>query len=115
MKPWKLISITVLALLAGLAMPALEAQSDRLGRHAEMITFNAPGAGTGSGQGTLPNNINPQGAITGYYADANNVTHGFLRARDGTFTTFEAPGAATNPGQGTFSFDVSPAGAITGF
>jgi hypothetical protein len=28
--------------------------------------------------------INPAGAITGYYYDANQVYHGFLRARDGT-------------------------------
>ena len=40
-----------------------------------MITvFDAPGAGTGPGQGTFPFNspnlINPNGAITGYYIDS---------------------------------------------
>ena len=52
-----------------------------------IITFDAPGAGTGSGQGTgcfaftdcsvLVNNF---GAITGYYLDAKNVFHGFVRS-----------------------------------
>jgi hypothetical protein len=26
--------------------------------------------------------INPEGAITGYYTDSNNVVHGFLRRAD---------------------------------
>jgi hypothetical protein len=39
--------------------------------------------------------INPAGAITGYYYDANQVYHGFLRARDGTLTTLDLPGAGT--------------------
>ena len=30
-----------------------------------LTTFDAPGAGTGSGQGTFANDINPAGAITG--------------------------------------------------
>ena len=37
--------------------------------------------------------INPEGAIVGSYTDLAGATHGFLRARDGTFTTFDAPGA----------------------
>jgi len=51
------------------------------------------------------------------YIDANNVVHGFLRARDGTTTTFDAPGAGTGSGQGTFTSDsdgLNPAGAISG-
>ena len=69
-----------------------------------IITFDAPGAGTMAGQGTgcfagtdcsvLINNF---GAITGYYLDANNVYHGFVRSPDGKFTSFEAPGADTTP------------------
>ena len=42
-------------------------------------TFDAPGAGTGPGQGTVALSNNPAGAITGYYTDGNNVSHGFLR------------------------------------
>jgi len=40
--------------------------------------FDAPGAGTGAGQGTIPSCNNPVGAITGYSLDASNVYHGFL-------------------------------------
>ena len=58
----------------------------------------------------LPNSINPEGAITGYYYDANFVDHGFLRAPDGTFTTFDPPGS----GNGTNPSGINPAGAITG-
>jgi hypothetical protein len=88
-----------------------------------IITIDAPGAGTGSGQGTgcfaytdcsvLINNF---GAITGYYLDANNVFHGFVRSPDGTFTTFDSPGADTTPGNfnGTLPNAINDAGAITG-
>ena len=41
--------------------------------------FNAPGAGTGPGQGTQPSVINPAGVITGSYVDTDGVYHGFLR------------------------------------
>ena len=89
-----------------------------------IITFDAPGAGTGAGQGTgcfdysdcsvLLNNF---GAITGYYLDANNVYHGFLRSPEGKFTTFDAPGANTTPGSysGTFPVSINDQGAITGY
>jgi hypothetical protein len=45
--------------------------------------------GTGPGQGTLPQSINPAGAITGYYTDASGLSHGFVRAPDGAITTFD--------------------------
>jgi hypothetical protein len=47
-------------------------------------SFDAPGAANLTPQapwywmGTLPYSINDQGVITGYYVDANNVSHGFL-------------------------------------
>ena len=44
-----------------------------------IITFDAPGAGTGPGQGTLSFAINPAGLITGFYVDAGDAIHGFLR------------------------------------
>jgi hypothetical protein len=87
------------------------------------ITFDAPGAGTGSGQGTgcfaysdcsvLINNF---GAITGYYLDANNVFHGFVRSPEGKFTTFDSPDADTTPGDGngTLPNAINDAGAVTG-
>jgi hypothetical protein len=44
-----------------------------------ITTFDAPGAGTASGQGTIPETPNQFGVITGQYIDANNVHFGFLR------------------------------------
>ena len=52
---------------------------------------------------------NPAGVIAGWYFDANTVSHGFLRARDGTIATFNSPSAGTSPGQGTFLFTINPA------
>ena len=41
--------------------------------------FDAPGAGTGAGQGTFPDGLNIEGVIIGMSTDANNAVHGFLR------------------------------------
>lgn len=83
-----------------------------------ITVFDAPGAGTGPFQGTFafsPLIIAPNGSIAGYYVDSANVSHGFLRDRNGTITTFDAPGAGTGAGQGTFSYAISPNGAVTGY
>src|SRR4029077_2105420 len=58
-----------------------------------ITTFDAPGAGTGTVQGTYAFNIAPSGTIIGYTRDAGNVRHGFIRSQQGSFTTFDAPGA----------------------
>jgi len=58
--------------------------------------------------------INPMGAITGTYFDANRVLHGFLRSPDGTFTAIDAPGAGAGGGSGTQAYSINPAGTITG-
>ncbi len=42
-----------------------------------IATFDAPGAGTGSGQGTFSGGINPAGTIPGIYLDDTNVYHGY--------------------------------------
>jgi hypothetical protein len=81
-----------------------------------ITVFDAPGAGTGPGQGTFPFSpliMNPNGAITGWYIDSAFVSHGFLRDRNGGFTTFDVPGAEAGPG--TFPFAISQGGEITGF
>jgi hypothetical protein len=94
-------------------------------RNAEgkLKTFDVPGAGTGSYQGTgCPGcnlGLNQWGAIAGIYSDANTVNHGFLRSPDGKFTTFDAPGAGTDSYEGTGCFSDCPVslndwGAITG-
>jgi hypothetical protein len=90
-----------------------------------IITFNVPGAGTGSGQGTLPGFlnpglastgfINPAGAVTGAYLDASNVFHGFVRDPFGVIITFNVLDAGTGSGQGTIGGSgINPAGAVTG-
>jgi len=47
-------------------------------RGGALTVFDAPGS---QGLFTFPLSINPAGATTGYYADANSVFHGFLRSR----------------------------------
>jgi len=80
-----------------------------------ITTFDVPAAGTGAFQGTLPESINPSGAITRQYLDASGVNHGFLRDKHGVITTFDAPGAGTGAGQGTFPTTNNPSDAITGY
>ena len=45
-----------------------------------IITFDAPGAGTGPGQVW---SISPNGAVTGFFFDPNNVVHGFVQEAAG--------------------------------
>jgi hypothetical protein len=47
-------------------------------RDGKLTTFDAPGAGTGNNQGTLPLAITPAGVIMGLYRDAKGLSHGFL-------------------------------------
>jgi len=86
-----------------------------------IIEFNAPNAGTASGQGTFPQDNNENGAITGYSIDAEVSCHGFLRTPDGIITSFDAPGSATykscqsgNAG-GTWANGINPRGDIVGY
>ena len=88
-----------------------------------LTTFDVPGAGTGSYQGSgcpgCARGLNQLGVIAGTYIDANSVQHGFLRSPDGKFTTFDAPGAGTGSYEGTGCPSDCPTslndwGAITG-
>src|SRR4029077_19277380 len=79
-----------------------------------IITFDAPGAGTGPFLGTYPLAINPAGVIAGQVVDANNVIHGFVRDANGAITTFDAPDAGTDPGLGTTAWSINPGGVIAG-
>jgi len=108
------ISVLALVFFTGFVLaPSPQAQA-QVGQKPEIITFDVPGAGTGAGQGTFPGGIDDRGAIVGFYVDAGNVNHGFLRDPDGIITTFDAPGAGTGAGQGTVPQQSNPAGAITG-
>ena len=80
-----------------------------------IITIDAPGAGTAAGQGTQANAVNPAGAVTGWYLDANYVWYGFLRTPNGRIITFSPPGAGTTGlYQGSGGWGITPAGEITG-
>jgi hypothetical protein len=81
----------------------------------KIITFEAPGAGKGSGEGTVPISINLAGKITGLTRDTNLVRHGFLRDEHGKITVFDDPNAGTDSGQGTRAYSINPKGAITGY
>jgi hypothetical protein len=82
----------------------------------DFLSFDAPGAGTNPGtfEGTYPFGINPNGAITGWYIDGDDLNHGFIRDQHGAFTTFDLPGAGTGPGQGPRVFSIAPNGSVTG-
>ncbi len=93
-------------------------------RDGTFTTFDPPDAGTvpGSFQGTnaaefMPafGGINPAGTITGFYADANSVYHGYIRTARGTFVTFDVPRAGTGNWQGTLPLNINPKVAITGW
>lgn len=83
--------------------------------------LDAPGAGEGlqppvmghpellSGQGTLATGVNDGGKITGYFIDAKNLRHGFLRDKFGTFLTFDVAGSG-----GTSPESINSSGEIVG-
>lgn len=64
---------------------------------------------------TIPEAINLEGAITGYYNDGYNLNHGFVRSPNGSITTFDAPDAGTGFFQGTLAWGINLEGAITGY
>jgi hypothetical protein len=74
-------------------------------RKTAIITFDPPGS-----QFTLAIAINPHGTIAGLYGDSVS-SHGYVRARDGSFTTFDVPGAGPDKGQ---CESINPAGTIAG-
>ena len=81
----------------------------------KFTTFDAPGAGTGSYQGTgcpsdCPVSINDWGAITGSYLDANYVSHGYLRSPEGKILTVDPVGSTY-----TFPAGINDFGSITGY
>src|ERR1700676_4716934 len=66
-----------LALLVATAWPQLALAENQI------TTFDPPGAGTTSTQGTFPQQVLNSGAIVGYLIDANDVAHGFIRSPHG--------------------------------
>jgi len=103
-----LLAIAVSVVLAMSVRVSAQEQQERSGYHrGTIITFDAPGAGTGYFQGTFAFSINPEGAIAGTYQDSGGVYHGYLRAADGTIVESHqaacstgAPGVSSQPGSG---------------
>lgn len=81
----------------------------------KFTTFDAPGAGTGSSEGTgcpsdCPVSINDWGAITGSYIDATDTSHGYLRSPGGKIVTVDPTGTLF-----TFTDGINDLGSITGY
>jgi hypothetical protein len=51
-------------------------------KHGAFVEFDVPGSGTGPGQGPNVYSIAPNGAVAGFFLDADNVVHGFVREAD---------------------------------
>ncbi|HET6176786.1 MAG TPA: hypothetical protein VFE61_07640, partial [Candidatus Sulfotelmatobacter sp.] len=77
MRHTRTLVLAISALLIATAWPQLA-----LAAH-QITTFDPPGAGKGAGQGTFSQQNLNSGVIVGYYVDANNVSHGFIRSRHG--------------------------------
>jgi hypothetical protein len=80
--------------------------------------FNAPGAGTGAGQGTNfggLSGINTAGTITGPYVDSKGVFHSYIRSTTGKFTILNVTSAGKSAGQGTLAGNINTSGEIAGF
>jgi hypothetical protein len=112
-----LLSVTLLVSTAGYSQST---HSNASLSQPTIVKFDAPNAGTASGQGTFPQDNNENGAITGYSIDTEVSCHGFLRTPDGTTVSFDAPGSATfkscqsgNAG-GTWAYGINSGGEIVG-
>ena len=80
----------------------------------QFIEIDAPGAGSTLFLGTTAQDINANGDIAGFYTDANNASHGFVRTSGQALTVFDAPGAGTTGDQGTDSQGINSVGTIVG-
>ena len=89
------------------------------------MTFDAPGSGTGAGEGTVTaffDGLNDSEDLAGNYADSKLVNHGYIRKSGGAFSTFSAPKAGTDHTgcptdvacKGTFASGINGAGTFVG-
>lgn len=107
----------IMRIPSGLAPPFMT-QNEKLARAAhpaalspvqaaQFTTIDAPGAGTGSGQGTVAYAINSTGTIAGYYEDGSGNVFAFILA-NGSFTTF-----GVNGGQ-ALAYGINDKGDVSG-
>lgn len=80
-----------------------------------MTLFDAPGAGTTAGEGTLAYDMNGNGVIVGQVTTGSGsglaIGHSFMRAADGTITEFDPPAAGPD---GSIADGINDSGAIVG-
>ena len=102
----KVVRLAILAIVSGFLTlaPAVSA-----GQSSSIITFDGPGAGTGSGQGTSATGMNSKGTIVGTVTTSSRKTYGFLRQTNGKITKVEYPGA-----QYTSVYGINDSGTIVG-
>lgn len=86
-------------------------------RNGMVTPFEAPdaspaGLGTTVCQETC---LGASGGITGWYFDANDVVHGYVRASNGSIREFDAPKAGSAAFEGTFPSSIDAQGLITGY
>ncbi len=123
MNPRKLIclfAITALCFMAA-AIPLLAQEPSWIGRDSSFIVFEAKGAGTGPGAtncfgscpGTVAENANRWGVVTGYF-NGGGASHGFVRDCDGIITEFDVPNQGTTTTVNTVAYAINSEGAITG-
>ena len=74
-----------------------------------ITTFDVPG----DVYGLLVSAINPEGAVTGVYLDANFIGYGFVRYLNGTIITFDVPGSGCDYGL-NYAAAINPRGEIAG-
>jgi hypothetical protein len=104
-----LVFCALVAMTFATAPQALKA-ADGPGHHG--TTFDPPGAGTAKGQGTFPQQNLNSGAIVGYYIDAKNAAHGFIRSADGKYTIIDVPYSGA---VGTQAFGINDEGTVVGW
>lgn len=77
------------------------------------VSFDPPNANPFDFVGA--HSVNAQGLIVGTFADTNTgLFHGFLRARDGTFTIIDGPGVEQSAGGSTGATSINSRGVILG-
>jgi hypothetical protein len=65
--------------------------------------------------GTFPQSNNGSGAVTGFYNDARDASHAFLRDERGHITTTDPPGTTDSLLQGAAALDINSVGSIVGW
>ncbi|MBP0639106.1 hypothetical protein [Cupriavidus sp. AcVe19-6a] len=108
---WKSVAAIFLAYGSQLPGQLAYSQTPSDGKVGTFTTFDIPGS-----TGTIPTAINSAGSITGYYFDASDLIHSFLRTPDGTIITFDPPGscAPSLTNVCSISTDINPAGVVAG-